>query len=218
MFMPKTDAFDINVLLDAEEVIFDTDGVLLDWVSPFAPWASSRLKRPLDPTKITEFNLTSWLGVDSTAEMVEMVTLFNGSAEHGFDRLPPMPGAVGLVQMLHDRGTRMRVVTSCSDDPLVKDLRVGNLVRTFGNVFQDIVVLGLGADKTEALSRFDPALWIDDHWPNLDAGAAAGHTPVLMNASYNQVRRDGGRDDYPRITDWRHLMATVQPAGLTASM
>ena len=218
MFMPPAGQFDITTLLEAEEVIFDTDGVLLDWVSPFAPWAARRLNRPLDPSKITEFNLTSWLGVDSVAEMVEMVTLFNGSAEHGFDRLPPMPGAVDIVALLHARGTTMRVVTSCSDDPAVKDLRVGNLVRTFGDVFQDIVVLGLGADKTAALKRFDPALWIDDHWPNLDAGAAAGHSPILMNASYNQVRLDGGRDDYPRITDWRHLMADIQPAGLAASV
>jgi beta-phosphoglucomutase-like phosphatase (HAD superfamily) len=201
-----------------EQIIFDTDGVLLDWVAPFAPWAATRVGRPLDPQKITEFNLTSWLGFEDKADMIDLVSTFNASDEHGFGRLPPLDGAVEAIQVLRDRGHKMSVVTSCSDDPVVGMLRVANLHAHFGDVFDDIIVLGLGADKTEALKKFTPSTWIDDHWPNLDAGVAAGHTPVLMNATYNQVRSDAGPAHYPRISDWHSFIEAITPARLVAGL
>lgn len=66
-----------------------------------------------------------------------------------------------------------------------------NLSRVFGDVFDEIELIGLGASKGDLLARFDPADWVDDHLPNAIAGFEAGHRTHVIRQSHNRSCESG---------------------------
>lgn len=209
---------DITSATASRRILLDADGVLLNWFGGFAAFASRTLDIELDPATLRSYSMTAWLG-EHGHRAGELIVAFNGSAEHGFDRLQALPGAVEAVAALREAGFELHVITSCTDDPEVMRLREQNLRDIFGDAFESVICLPMNADKEAVLAAHPPSVWIDDHWPNLDAGRAAGHHAVIFHAPYNAARADEGPDDYPRLHDWASLLRlldvapeTVEPA------
>lgn len=195
----------------SRRILLDADGVLLNWFGGFADYASRTLGVALDVSTLRSYSVSSWLG-ENGPRARELIETFNASATHGFDRLQALPGAVETIAALKAAGYELHVITSCTDDPEVALLREQNLRDLFGDAFETITCLPMNADKEAVLSGHPPSIWIDDHWPNLDAGRAAGHHSVLFHAPYNEARACEGPSDYPRLLDWASLQRLLDLA------
>jgi FMN phosphatase YigB (HAD superfamily) len=129
--------------------------------------------------------MRTWTGL-SRDGVKGLVDAFNSGAETGFDRLPPMPGAVEGVRALLEAGYRLEVLSSADAGGASVASRLRNLETIFGDVFEEVTLIGLGESKREILARFDPCDWVDDHLPNAIAGHEAGHRTHVIRQSHNR--------------------------------
>jgi hypothetical protein len=169
----------------SRRVLLDCDGVLLNYTAGIRPFAKRLYGLDLDPEGPCDFDMRRWTGL-SRDEIVTLVNRFNGGEDTGFDALPPMPGAIEGVQRLLDAGYLLHVISSADAGPSSVRSRHKNLNGVFGDVFEEVTLIGLGASKKELLSRFDSCDWVDDHVPNAIEGLEAGHRSHVIRQSHNR--------------------------------
>lgn len=188
-------------------ILIDCDGVLLDWVSGFVAWMSSKGYQAYDE-HFGDYGLHKWFKV-SEEEIHELVARFNESSAIGF--LSPIKGAVDYVHMLYRDGYRFRVITSMTDNPYSHALRDINLGNLFGPIFDKIEFLPLRACKKEELQRqrdlFGPyvkTIWIDDHIYNAEVGEELGFETIVFGQLHNK--------EWPgkRATSWGDLYIKIK--------
>jgi hypothetical protein len=134
-----------------------------------------------------------------------LVEHFNESAAIGF--LPPIGDAIKYVKKLHEEhGYVFHCITSMGTEPHAIRLREENLKNVFGpTVFERIHCIDCGADKTEALKRYENSgfVWIEDKPENALIGAKLGLNSFLINRPYNKDYDLD--DDVQRINNWKEL-------------
>ena len=101
--------------------------------------------------------------------------------------------------------------TSLSVDKYAQDLRTKNLVKLFGDCFEEFVYLPTGADKDSALldlaTRYPAgSYWVEDKYDNMIAGNNVGFTGVLMEHGYN-MKQHNEQDIV--VTDWEELFLMI---------
>ena len=134
-----------------------------------------------------------------------LVRQFNESAAIGF--LPALRDAVYYVKRLHEEhGYTFRCITSLSLDKNAYKLRKMNLEKLFGETaFEELVCLGTGADKDEALEQYrDSGLyWIEDKLSNAQLGLDLGLKPILIEHGFNMD------EDIPegmqKVVNWKEI-------------
>jgi hypothetical protein len=169
----------------SRRVLLDCDGVLLNYTAGIRPFAKLLYGLDLDPDGPCNFDMRRWTGLPRE-EIITLVNRFNGGEDTGFDALPPMPGAIEGVQRLLDAGYLLHVLSSADAGPSSVRSRYKNLDVVFGDVFEEVTLIGLGASKKDLLARFDPCDWVDDHVPNAIAGLEAGHRSHIIRQSHNR--------------------------------
>jgi hypothetical protein len=188
-------------------VLLDCDDVLLDYIPGIEAFARENGLSPA-PGGPGCFDLSSWLGISAT-EARRLVARFNEGADSGFDRLPPIPGAVEGVRALREAGMRIRVVSSFSDSPVAIRSRMDNLDRWFGpDAFEGIDALPLGGRKADALKRHPPSPFVDDLLENVRDAARIGHRGIWMQAHHNAAAFPDMElpDGIAASRDWPHLL------------
>lgn len=166
-------------------VLLDCDGVLLDYVAGLRPFAEARFGLRLDPDGPCSFDMGLWTGLPRD-EVRGLVNAFNAGEGTGFDALPPMPGALEGVRRLREEGYELHLLSSADAGGASVASRLRNLEAVFGDVFEEVTLIGLGESKREILGRFDPCDWVDDHLPNAVAGLEAGHRCHVIRQSHNR--------------------------------
>lgn len=166
-------------------VLLDCDGVLLNYTAGLRPFAKNMFGLDLDPEGPCSFDMRVWTGL-SRDDVRDLVNAFNSGEGTGFDALPPMPGAVEGVRSLLDAGYRLRLLSSADAGGASIRSRRDNLARVFGDVFEEVELIGLGESKRDILARYDPADWVDDHLPNAVAGLETGHRTHVIRQSHNR--------------------------------
>jgi hypothetical protein len=115
------------------------------------------------------------------------VKVFNESAAIAF--LPALRDAMYYVKRLHEEhGYEFHCITSLSLDPSAKKLRQMNLEKLFGpTAFTKLVCLDTGADKTEALRKYEDTgyYWIEDKMENAVVGLEMGLKSILIEHGFN---------------------------------
>jgi len=169
-------------------VIFDCDGVLLDWETGFRMWVQS--VRPT--THFTsefpkDWDLSHWIGC-TPDESMALIKAFNQTSYFG--SLSPMPDAARVAAQLDRRGHPLFVLTSCSSDPAVRLRRERNLSVIFAARFLRVVCLDLGVSKLETLRAFrtiyGECIWVEDNLKNALDGFTAGHRSFFMRRPHNE--------------------------------
>ena len=93
-------------------------------------------------------------------------------------------------------------------------LRERNLVKLFGDCFEEIICLPTGADKDEALvklaDKYGTGWWIEDKPENCIAGLKAGHKPILITHEYN---KDFEHEGVIRANSWEDIYNIVTKTG-----
>jgi len=167
-------------------IVTDVDGVLLNWEDAFQIWMEHQGFEKVKKHKFI-YNAAEQFGL-STEEGKKWVRIFNQSAAIGF--LPPLRDAQEIVKLLSKNyGYRFVICTSLSTDKAAQELRTRNLEKYFGDVFEEYVYLGTGADKDDALyklaKKYRGCYWVEDKVENAYAGEKVEFKPVVMEHGYN---------------------------------
>jgi FMN phosphatase YigB (HAD superfamily) len=186
-------------------LVVDVDNTILDWEFAFDVYANTHGFYK-DPTVKPSFNLAPMYRLKDE-HVFQLVKQFNESAAIGF--LPALRDAWYWVRKLGDEGWRFHGVTSVSDDPNVKELRIRNLEKQFGKVFEHVECLSIGASKRDYLEanfKDSGLFWVEDNVENAELGLAVGMKPLLVAHNYNR--------DYtgliPRVMNWEEIYALTK--------
>jgi hypothetical protein len=181
-------------------ILTDCDGVLLSWVHSFEWWMKRKGYKPC----AVSYNVSEQYGI-SQKHAADLVEVFCESAAIGY--LPPLKDAIKYVRKLHEeQGAVFHCITSIGIDPYAVKLREHNLNRVFGEtVFERIHCLPCGADKTEALKRYEGSgfVWVEDKLENANLGAQMGLRSFLINHPYNEM--GVVHDDVTRVNNWKEI-------------
>ncbi len=170
-------------------VIFDCDGVLLDWELGFRNWVTCKYT---DFCFIGDYpkswDLSGWIGC-SADQAQALIREFNQS--EAFGRLLSMPYAARTLYEIERAGHPIYVLTSCSSDSIVRERRMVNLANRFSTEIQRTICLDLGVPKLETLQAFHKVFgecfWIEDNYQNALAGVEAGHRSFFLHRDHNEA-------------------------------
>lgn len=183
-------------------ILTDCDGVLLSWVHSFEWWMK---RKGYKKAAGYSYKVSEQYGIlDDEADV--LVGHFNESAAIGF--LPPIGDAIKYVKKLHEEhGCVFHCITSMGTEPYAIKLREENLKNVFGpTVFERIHCIDCGADKTNALKRYEDSdfVWIEDKPENAEIGAKLGLRSFLINRPYNSNYLVLN-NDVTRVNNWKEL-------------
>ena len=187
-------------------ILTDCDGVLLNWDWAFITWC--KFKGIVDEDVVIDYkkyDMVERLDFNTEVDCPDLVREFNSSAAIGF--LPPLRDAVEYVTKLGDEGWRFVVITSMSTNPYAIQLRIDNLTKMFGPVFDEITSLDTGADKTFQLSKYQNSelYWIEDKIENAKVGVKLGLKSILMEHGHNMEYQGGAR----LVKNWHDVWRIV---------
>lgn len=187
-------------------IILDCDDVLLDWVKRFRYFCMT--ERGLNPAEAGpgSWKMTDWLGV-SDDEALRLIQDFNASHHFAFlDAVDGAQDAVARLARTHD----LYVLTACSTDPETVERRKQNLRVVFDDVFSSIWCLDLGASKSQALSQFEPSIWVEDNYKHAVAGVEAGHRTFLRRRPHNLSLEAASIPEITWFTEWSEVVAHIE--------
>ena len=189
-------------------ILTDADGVLVDWNTGFANWMMAK-GLPQLPNTDHEYSMAIRHGI-TIAESQAYIKEYNESS--AISDLKPFADSVYNVKLLASLGFRFIVVTSVSTHPSAKIHRTQNLKGIFGNVFDNIHCIEMGASKAHILLNWADTgyFWIEDHMRQAEAGWEAGLKTVLINHPYNAHYKT---DLFPRVsynTPWAEIVNLVR--------
>lgn len=166
------------------EIIFDTDGVILDYQKAFMDYLQDRHNIPavIKPAQGQYISLEDIFNIDrktfnSYVKKLSMDT-------EVFHRLPVIDGAIDAINELKEcyPDANMSVVTSVGDHPETVRMREQNL-RDIGFTGK-ITCLPLNGCKKAALSAYEPnSIFIDDMYKNVKVAREVGHHAILFQSN-----------------------------------
>ncbi len=188
-------------------ILTDCDGVLLRWNEGFETFAAQK-GHPRIPGTETEYSMALRHGI-TMKQALDYIKEYNESDAVAY--LEPFADSVEYVGKLADMGFRFIAVTSLSDHPDAKIHRTNNLRDIYGDVFDEVVCLSMGASKANVLMRWADTgyYWIEDHMRQAEAGHEAGLRTVLINHPYNNHYKT---DLFPVVsydTPWKEIYKLV---------
>jgi len=170
-------------------ILTDCDGVILWWLDAFAAFMAEKGHTQEDNTD-HEYSMSKRYLVEHP-EMMKLVSEFNNSEK--IRDLQPLLDSVEIISKLNVKhGFRFIAITSLSDDPVSKGYRIENLEKYFGNVFNEVHCLSIGADKSPCLENWENSglFWIEDNTAQAMAGHKLGLQTLLIDHPTNAWQLD----------------------------
>jgi phosphoglycolate phosphatase-like HAD superfamily hydrolase len=165
-------------------VLLDVDGVLLDYSEALHRFWAAHCPHIGQPDHLDEhvFELTGRYKI-SREEANQLLWDFHHHAM--FADMNPLPGAQKAVAKLAEFHPLV-CITACGSDPDTQLMRRENLLKVFGDVFDNVYCTDTFAEKSQYLNQYDTGYWVEDHIKNALLGLDAGHTCFLIDAPYNE--------------------------------
>ena len=188
-------------------IIVDCDGVVLNWEYAFDIFMEEHGFTKVKDASVI-YNIGERYGIDK-AQGKKLIKIFNESAAIGY--LPPLRDAVQYVTKMAEEGWDFHCVTSLSTNKYAQKLRKMNLAKLFGkDTFSVVTCIGTGADKDEALAKFEGSdyYWVEDKPENALAGQKVGLKPILMEHGFNMDNKD-----FPLVKNWKEIYEIVSSEG-----
>lgn len=189
-----------------DKVIYDCDGVLLDWVAGFRCFLKDLDGIETDPAGPCSYNLMKWIGTDDRDFIVNRINRFNSGERDFFANLSPVEGAVEVVGALHRAGIQRSVLTACNTDEATVKGRRANLEAVFGD-FHEITCVDLKESKRHHLMKSDRSWFIEDNLSNAELGASIGHKALLLEYPHNLPVDDG--ENFSRVKNWNEIALMI---------
>lgn len=173
----------MNYLKNKKPILLtDLDGVSIDWLKGFVNYMEHELGHKAEHLSPKHFSM-----IDIFPE-IEKPYLHIKDYQHTnhYRDVEAYHGAYDAYKTLKEMGVGVIAVTSCGEEKKIQENRLYNLEKNFPDIFDDIHLLGLGADKTDILSKYDSSRFIDDQIGNVISGVQTGHKSYLWDMSYNK--------------------------------
>jgi FMN phosphatase YigB (HAD superfamily) len=187
-------------------ILVDCDGVILDWEYAFDIYLQQHGFNKVAGGEL-KYDIGKRYGIEFE-QGIKLVKLFNESAAIGF--LPALRDSMYYIKKLHEKhGYVFHCITSLSKDRNAQKLRKMNLQKLFGKTtFEKFVFLDTGADKDQALSKYQDSglYWVEDKIANAVAGEKVGLKSILMEHGHNM---DFEHPEIPRVKNWQELYQLI---------
>jgi hypothetical protein len=163
-----------------DTLLIDIDGVFFNWARGFCQYMASIGFESLhdNPTKFTMTDIFPQL-----EKPWEHIMDFQHSPFYrGLETYPEIEKALYRVKAL---GVNIIAVSSCGTTEVIQRVRREDLAKY--NLFNDVVMLDLGAAKTEVLAQYPRAVFVDDQIEVAAQGMESGHISFVADMPYNQT-------------------------------
>ena len=197
-----------------KNIIYDCDGILLDWNAGFRDFIRHCDGIELDPSGPCNYNMMEWLGTQDRAFVRDRVIRFNLDEGGYFENLAPVRGAVEGVERLRAVGYNDIVLTACNSGPETALKRIANLNRVFKGDFREIICIELGGSKRQILGGREKSWFIDDHIEHAESAVETGHRALLLEYPHNSVT--GVDERFERLGNWGDIQNRIQGLDITA--
>jgi beta-phosphoglucomutase-like phosphatase (HAD superfamily) len=191
-------------MTDLRSVIFDVDGVLLDWHAGFGAFMEAQGRPPSCHRRYrASYHLAPIFGLKDRDEEVAHMNAYHDS--HHFHHIPRMPGAFEAVGRLRRRvhaHIPFHAVTAIDDVPHLRRAREAQLA---GLPLDSLTLVGLNGSKTPHFQALGPALVFEDSVTKAAEAMAAGCTVVIVDWGYNRDAPCHGR-----IHSWDEVDTVVE--------
>jgi|AntAceMinimDraft_11_1070367.scaffolds.fasta_scaffold36923_3 FMN phosphatase YigB (HAD superfamily) len=164
-------------------ILTDCDGVLVNWNAGFIKYMAE-LGHVESPDGDQYYRIEDRYGVTSDVAL-KCITDYNHSPF--IATLPAYMDSVKYVKALAEEGFRFVVITSLSSLPDARVYRMENLKNLFGDIFLEVICIGLGEPKDSVLKSWENSglFWIEDHIENSEAGHKLGLKSILVQHGHN---------------------------------
>lgn len=190
-------------------ILTDCDGCILNWNDAFDEFMHG-CGFPRVPFTDHEYSISKRHNIP-THESYKYIKEFNEGWR--VSHLKPLADAVEYVDKLSSHGFKFIVVTSISDAETSFRYRSTNLKNVFGDIFEDIICLKMGAKKGEVLKKWEGSnyFWIEDHNENAIAGHELGLRSILVDHPYNRHHEVPFRR-VSHTTPWAEIYSEISSA------
>ena len=172
-------------------IIVDVDGVILDYHKGIIEAYQDHYIECENPSDIFDvFSPTVGKG---------FIALFNQTTK--FSELEPYRESDIYLKMLYHEGYTINLITACGDSLNTQNLRLDNLHNVFGNIFNEIVMIGLGKSKAEYLKSFSETnfIYVDDSYEHYLDAESLGLDAIMMETEFNSKFKTN------KVSNWREL-------------
>lgn len=159
-------------------IIVDVDGVILDYHKGIIEAYEEHYIECDSPTDLEDvFSPTVGKG---------FIALFNQTTK--FSELKPYRDADVYLKKLYDEGYTIKLITACGDSLNTQQLRLDNLRNVFGDIFDEIHMIGLGKSKYEYLKSYTETdfVYIDDSYDHYLDAETLGLDAIMMETEFNK--------------------------------
>lgn len=172
-------------------IIVDVDGVILDY--------HKGIIEAYEDHYIDCPNPTDLLDVFSPTVGKGFIALFNQTTK--FSELEPYREADVFLKRLYDQGFTINLITACGDSLNTQQLRLDNLHNVFGDIFNEITMVGLGKSKYEYLKGFTETnfVYVDDSYDHYLDAESLGLDAIMMETEFNK------HFDTKKVKNWKDL-------------
>jgi uncharacterized HAD superfamily protein len=84
--------------------------------------------------------------------------------------------------------------------------RLANLADAFGFAWDKYHFVGVHGSKVDALSSYDPTIWVEDNFGHAVAGATIGHRTFLLDRVYNSHLHS---PLVKRVNNWKEIAEII---------
>lgn len=183
-----------------KKLIVDIDDTSLNYAKGLFEFIGVEYPHGKEYTAISDY-LSGEHGL-TNQEIWDKIEEFNTS--ESFKYLTPLNNADDVLKELHSEGVKISVISSCGDNNLTKENRYYNLYKVFGNIFESVTMLPLGARKTNALLQFinrDPIL-VEDTLLHYKDAIILGMDSYIVKGEMNAGAVD---DSINHFIDWNEF-------------
>lgn len=185
-------------------IIFDVDGVLLDWFGSFKQWMRGQGIKIDDDAQVA-WNMTETFVGLSESDIDAKVAEFNTS-DH-FGRLDHWPGALSAIMRLRTElpDFLFTALTGAGTSPKTTRLRALSIEEF---PIDEMFIIPLGESKVPWLKRYDfkGSVFIEDNARHASDGVSYIQNVILLDRPYNRV----DTKDVIRCYDWDEAVTVIK--------
>lgn len=172
-------------------IIVDVDGVILDYYSGIFDEYSQHYTPCDNPDSLED--------IFGTNVATGLVKLFSETEQ--FSKLEPYRNSETYLKNLHDEGFIIKAITACGNSIVTQQLRIENLINVFGDIFEEIITIGLGESKYNYLKQYANTnfVYVEDTYRHYVDGESLGLDSVMMETEFNKSL------DTKMYNDWKDI-------------
>lgn len=169
-------------------ILFDVDGVLLNWVEQFDVWIKNVYSHLCTDYNPNSYDITRRHGIKNPKTGEALIRAFNSLDNILYK--PPARGDITFTRHLCKDFTHAGICSCFSNDQVVVDNRIKLLKKIYGkDTFKDFAFLDICDSKEEVLQLYKSDLgyttYIEDSVTNANIGASLGYKVYLIKRPWN---------------------------------